>query len=540
MIWRRKRLIYLLLLMIWFISVMYFMDGFRKTANLSGLGSQSNIKVSVKNIIFDEKEYVNGKKIHQDVFEENGFNRKASDELSSDRSIPDTRHASCSSVKYPNVNDLPTTSIIITFYNEARSTLLRTVKSILNRSPAKLIREIILIDDFSDDPNDGSMLLSLPKVRLLRNEKREGLIRSRVRGADAATGRVLTFLDSHCECNVGWLEPLLQRVVENPSRVVCPIIDVISMQNFKYIGASADIRGGFDWSLHFKWDELTPQQKIERRNAPIFPIKTPIIAGGLFVIDKDFFAKIGKYDTMMDIWGGENFEISFRTWMCHGSMEIIPCSRVGHVFRKKHPYSFPDGNSNTYIRNTRRTAEVWMDDYKKYFFAARHGSKNKLYGNVKSRVELRKNLKCESFKWYLENVYPELQVPDQDDVAFGELRQGDLCVDTMGHLSGGSVRTNKCHGSGGNQEWSLTRNNKVKHRDLCLTLQEKSAGQIVKIEGCRKDSAQLFEHFVDKSLRHKNTGLCLQNNASHNDVTVEKCSANELLQRWKFSLYIDK
>jgi len=107
----------------------------------------------------------------------------------------------------------------------------------------------------------------------------------------------------------------LERVAEDHTRVVCPIIDVISMDNFAYIGASADLRGGFDWNLVFKWEYLSPSERKLRQLDPTRPIRTPMIAGGLFMIDREYFGRIGKYDMDMDIWGGENLgeEIFFKT-----------------------------------------------------------------------------------------------------------------------------------------------------------------------------------------------------------------------------------
>lgn len=53
------------------------------------------------------------------------------------------------------------------------------------------------------------------KTKVLRTEKRSGLIRARLLGAKHVKGEVITFLDAHCECAEGWLEPLLARIVLN-------------------------------------------------------------------------------------------------------------------------------------------------------------------------------------------------------------------------------------------------------------------------------------------------------------------------------------
>ena len=55
----------------------------------------------------------------------------------------------------------------------------------------------------------------LGKVKIVRTTKREGLIRARLLGFEAGTGTTATFLDSHCECADGWIEPLLERVAED-------------------------------------------------------------------------------------------------------------------------------------------------------------------------------------------------------------------------------------------------------------------------------------------------------------------------------------
>ncbi len=182
------------------------------------------------------------------------FNVTLSDTISLDRDIDDTRPEPCKARHY-DVNSLPRTSVVIPFYNEAFSMLLRTIHSILNRTPEKLLEEIILVDDNSTyeylhQPLDRYIRL-LPKVKVLRNTNREGLIRSRLRGCQISVSPIVVFLDAHTEVNVGWLEPMLVELQRHPNTIVQPFIDGIDTVTMMYSRPNNDAiyKGGFSWDL---------------------------------------------------------------------------------------------------------------------------------------------------------------------------------------------------------------------------------------------------------------------------------------------------
>ncbi|KAM8891116.1 polypeptide N-acetylgalactosaminyltransferase 18-like isoform 2-T2 [Spinachia spinachia] len=365
-----------------------------------------------------------------------GYNGYLSDRISLTRSIPDLRPDGCRNMSYSS--DLPQLSVIFIFVNEALSVLLRSVHTAIQRTPLHLLKEIILVDDHSSSlelkehlqrfVEETNIRYGLGFVKVVRHDKQEGLIRSRVSGWRAASAPVVALFDAHVEFNTGWAEPILQRIKENRTRVVSPSFDNIKYDTFEIEEYPLSAQG-FDWELWCRY--LNPPRSWWSQHNHTAPIRSPALIG-CFVVDRKYFEEIGLLDEGMEIYGGENVELGIRVWQCGGSVEVLPCSRIAHIERAHKPYT---ENLSAHVRrNALRVAEVWMDQYKSHVYMAWNVPLQKSgidIGDITERKALRSRLRCRPFSWFLSNIYPELR-SYSNTVAYGVLKNNlrdNLCLD---------------------------------------------------------------------------------------------------------------
>ncbi|XP_021487410.1 probable polypeptide N-acetylgalactosaminyltransferase 8 [Meriones unguiculatus] len=460
-----------------------------------------------------------------DLFLEFGYNVFLSNQLPYNRSIPDTRDIRCLLKTYPA--QLPSLSVILIFMDEALSIIERAITSIINRTPPRLLKEIILVDDFSSHGELKARLDEKIKVynqnypvvlKLMRHKKRRGLAQARNTGLEAATADVVAILDAHIEVNVGWAEPILARIQEDHTVVVSPVFDNINFDTFelkKYKLAAY----GFSWKLWCQYDRI-PQAWIDLGDVTA-PMRSPSIMG-ILAANRIFLEELGALDGGMLFYGGENVELSLRVWQCGGKIEILPCSRVGHLERHHKPYVMDPGI--LLRRNALRVAEIWMDKYKDMVYLAWNiplQNSGIDYGDISSRKALREKLKCKTFDWYLKNIYPLLK-PISNIVCYGRMKNSldeNVCLD-RGPAPGDSPKMARCHEfraqniyyllSGEFYVGELIAKEDIYERQYCLT----DSGGKPTLELCSeavKSRQHIYWDFQQgKSIKNRDTARCLE------------------------------
>lgn len=301
-----------------------------------------------------------------------------------------------------------TMSVILPCANEGVFAV-RTARSIGERTPKAVLKEIVVVDDGSTPPLEeifkehGADVLEKYPVKFVRHETFTGLINAKKQGGDRATGDVLTFLDCHVlprdyGPDKSWADGIMARIGGNYKRIVVPSITDLDADRWDEIGRPNGVAKCYlSLDVDFRWFDSEDDF-------------VPIMSGGLLAMSRRWWHETGGYDTGMIGWGGENIDQSLRAWLCGGEIVQATDSHVAHMWRTndkpqtKAKYTVPEGavNSNRY-----RAALAWFDDYIEKVHEYPIFSKfvpptAAPLPNIDSILEVKQRLQCQPLQWFID------------------------------------------------------------------------------------------------------------------------------------------
>mmetsp|Transcript_14996 Transcript_14996/g.26273 ORF Transcript_14996/g.26273 Transcript_14996/m.26273 type:complete len:410 (-) Transcript_14996:73-1302(-) len=335
---------------------------------------------------------------------------------------PDTRPKGCRKYRRKDFAN-HTVSIVIPWLAEKWTHMEGTMKALLHFTPDELVEEYIWISDGNADSKETELKALSPKVKVIAFQERQGLIRAKMKGVEMATAPVLVFMEAHVIPNKHWLQHILHRVVQNPKVLAMPTLDGIPQENWHAYRPMPPGHWRYEWNFNLIY---TNPGDLIRNDGPE-PYTSPGTSGGIFAMRRDWFLQLGLFDVGMKEWGGDHMELTMKVWRCGGRIEIVPCSRVGHLFRDPghRPYEV---EVNTVVYNYKRLAELWAKDHLDYFYKMKPEAVGmKLSGMdqvIKNYERLEQDLKCKDLDWYLENIDHEMAW-EKDHICHPYAARGD-------------------------------------------------------------------------------------------------------------------
>jgi len=163
----------------------------------------------------------------------------------------------------------------------------------------------------------------------------------------------------------------------------------------------------FEWNMNLVFSNPGEFHKMGQKE----PYDSPATSGGIFAMRRDWFNELRLFDEGMLHWGGDHVELSMKVWRCGGRIEIVPCARIGHLFRdpEHRPY---DVAVMQVVKNYNRLAQIWWPDHLKLFYDMKPEARSLEFGTdgltLQELLKEHEELKCKDQAWYIKNVDHEM------------------------------------------------------------------------------------------------------------------------------------
>jgi GT2 family glycosyltransferase/glycosyltransferase involved in cell wall biosynthesis len=209
-------------------------------------------------------------------------------------------------------------SIIIPVFNQFRFT--QACLASLQEDQGMERFEVIVVDDCSTDSTADSVP-EMPGIIYLRNETNSGFITSCNRGAEAARGKHLVFLNNDTLVRPGWLTALMDTFAEEPRAGIVG-------SKLLYPNGRLQEAGGIIWRDASGWN----YGKLDDPEKPEYNYLRDVdyCSAAAFVIPKALFHSVGGFDSRYAPAYYEDTDLAFKIRKAGYKVLYQPLSEIIH------------------------------------------------------------------------------------------------------------------------------------------------------------------------------------------------------------------